>query len=163
MARVVLAVEGYQDDDSPLWPARCRGYLEGKRASDCLASVELAHLRAEKERLTELNDQFGLTIFDNRVELDHLYVDVAECKRLRAEWARASRRVGVLEKLLEAPRRHTSYRLDGKQVNKLLAAGLITAAQHKEIKAKTGHTAAKRIWRAGFETGLAAAALKGEP
>ena len=41
----------YRDDDSPLWPARCRGYLEGKRASDCLASVELARLRAEKERL----------------------------------------------------------------------------------------------------------------
>ena len=35
----------YRDDDSPLWPARCRGYLEGKRASDCLANVELARLR----------------------------------------------------------------------------------------------------------------------
>jgi len=41
----------YRDDDSPLWPARCRGYLEGKRASDCLANVELARLRAENERL----------------------------------------------------------------------------------------------------------------
>jgi hypothetical protein len=41
----------YRDDDSPLWPARCRGYLEGRQASDCLASVELARLRAENERL----------------------------------------------------------------------------------------------------------------
>jgi len=41
----------YRDDDSPLWPARCRGYLEGRQASDCLANVELARLRAENERL----------------------------------------------------------------------------------------------------------------
>jgi hypothetical protein len=41
----------YRDDDSPLWPARCRGYLEGRQASDCLASVELARLRAENEEL----------------------------------------------------------------------------------------------------------------
>jgi len=92
----------------------------------------------------------------------------AECERLRADWARASRRVGILEKELGAPKRHTGHRLNGKQVNSLLAAGLVTAAQHKELKAKTGHTAAKRIWRAGFETGLAAgqtaaAALKEPP
>ena len=42
---------GYEDDNDPRWPARCRGYLEGKRASDCLANVELARLRAEAERL----------------------------------------------------------------------------------------------------------------
>ena len=36
----------YECDDSPLWPARCRGYLEGKRASDCLAAVRIAELRA---------------------------------------------------------------------------------------------------------------------
>ena len=41
----------YECDDSPLWPARCRGYLEGRQASDCLANVELARLRAENERL----------------------------------------------------------------------------------------------------------------
>ena len=46
----------YRDDDSPLWPARCRGYLEGRQASDCLASVELARLRAEKEALLAENN-----------------------------------------------------------------------------------------------------------
>ena len=50
MAKRKMAAE-CEDFEEFYWPARCRGYLEGKRASDCLANVELARLRAENERL----------------------------------------------------------------------------------------------------------------
>jgi len=44
MAKRKMAAE-CEDFEEFYWPARCRGYLEGKRASDCLANIELARLR----------------------------------------------------------------------------------------------------------------------
>ena len=55
MAKRKMAAE-CEDFEEFYWPARCRGYLEGKRASDCLANVELARLRAEKEALLAENN-----------------------------------------------------------------------------------------------------------
>ena len=65
----------YRDDDSPLWPARCRGYLEGRQASDCLASVELARLRAECERLRAIAEEKCQRIVLLEPALDGLLID----------------------------------------------------------------------------------------
>ena len=45
MAKRKMAAE-CEDFEEFYWPARCRGYLEGKRASDCLAAVRIAEYRA---------------------------------------------------------------------------------------------------------------------
>jgi len=77
----------YRDDDSPLWPARCRGYLEGKRASDCLASVELARLRRgpcdicrnwyrEVDRLRAENERLRAALAPFAVVADYLPDDL---------------------------------------------------------------------------------------
>ena len=57
MAKRKMAAE-CEDFEEFYWPARCRGYLEGRQASDCLASVELARLRAELETSEARADAF---------------------------------------------------------------------------------------------------------